>query len=639
MKSLGLLLGLLVSFSNGSGVPGFSGRIVVRDEDGYEEAAYQYATTSMPEGEMRPKMILYAQNDNDVIAAINYAKKNNVAIAVRTGGHQYSGASSAGGDNIQLDLSRTYLEYEWHDDTSLLRIGISWGLTELATKMSMAGLFVPHGVCGDVHLGGHMQTGGWGMRQRGFGLLGDHVQSFEIITADGNKRTVQRNAQTPDDKDLFYAVLGGSPGNFGVLTHVTLRVHRDSDHPDSRALYAVYLYSKPVLAAVSSVVAEMSEDDNLARDWDVIVTLQTSATLTDLLDHSISVDQDMINRLGLADNPTLPIDAILITMSWHNVVPGETFNATSSSNWFKKVTDAATSAGATQLAMVFDPSTHTPESVWGLTELFMNVREFAMPFNKSARATNSHTLVQDGWVDFLTNHIDAVITTPNSGLHLVLQWGVIGGRNSMFRNPPTGETAYSWRDTTAFVDMDAFYEVDPSNTAQQAAAAFEAGFAQLVGPSGIYSKTERRVLWGSFGDHTMHLVWPYYYENRAKYDRLVRIKQHVDPMNVFTPNTFVVGDDILFQPHGKLAKAKNGKVTDAEYAPKLAKECKSEFEALMNGKKQPPSGPSGKPVAIAAIPAAGAAIAVFLRRRRNRTPKPPSDANFVPASTEVAASV
>jgi FAD/FMN-containing dehydrogenase len=109
------------------------------------------------------------------------------------------------------------------------------------------GVFVPHGQCTDVHLGGHIQTGGYGQLGRSFGLIGDHVRALEIIDHASQEQEITRES----DPEQFYAWLGGSPGNMGVLTHVTLEVHRDSDYVGSMGLKVVHLYEEGMLKVSS----------------------------------------------------------------------------------------------------------------------------------------------------------------------------------------------------------------------------------------------------------------------------------------------------------------------------------------------------------------------------------------------------
>src|SRR3954468_3437520 len=88
-----------------SALPSFTGKFYVRGGPEYAEHAYQYATTSQPADVMSPALIVFAADDKDIVHAIKHARANNLGIAVRSGGHQYIGSSSTGGDNIHIDLS------------------------------------------------------------------------------------------------------------------------------------------------------------------------------------------------------------------------------------------------------------------------------------------------------------------------------------------------------------------------------------------------------------------------------------------------------------------------------------------------------------------------------------------------------
>jgi FAD/FMN-containing dehydrogenase len=82
------------------------------------------------------------------------------------------------------------------------------------------GLVTGFGDTGSVGLGGLVTGGGVGYLVRKHGLTIDNLLAAEIVTADGQVRTVDAEYEP----DLFWAIRGGG-GNFGVVTRFQLRLH------------------------------------------------------------------------------------------------------------------------------------------------------------------------------------------------------------------------------------------------------------------------------------------------------------------------------------------------------------------------------------------------------------------------------
>jgi FAD/FMN-containing dehydrogenase len=76
------------------------------------------------------------------------------------------------------------------------------------------------GGCPTVAVAGYMMGGGYGMTSRAFGIQCDLVEAVTVMLADGNIVMADEN----NHADLFWAIRGGTGGNFGVLLNITYKL-------------------------------------------------------------------------------------------------------------------------------------------------------------------------------------------------------------------------------------------------------------------------------------------------------------------------------------------------------------------------------------------------------------------------------
>ncbi|KAK7018277.1 FAD-binding PCMH-type domain-containing protein [Favolaschia claudopus] len=508
-------------------IAGLSGNQFLPSSKDYSEWQWQYATsTHEVDHDMNPGLIVQPHTKEDIKKVILYAKAHDKAIAIRTGGHQYSGASSTGPNNIQLDLRSTFrapadLVYVEKGTRSFVRASVSHSLGEFNAYLGKHHVFVPHGQCTQVHVGGHAQTGGYGQLGRSFGLFGDYIRTLEIIDHNGEEKEITRAS----DPELFYAWLGGSPGNLGVLTHFLLEVNRDSDYVGSLGLRAVHLYDTAKLRKLLGHLAEMSDDENFPRNYDLCISVLSASF--DILGLLGGLDEKMKEEhpeiFGHDGNPVWP-RMIVVYAQYVPFTPADKPDM----NFFEQL-----KTGCFFQSEVEKKPMSQLTSQW----IFRNTREFDLPYVKRTYVTKSKTLVKDGWVDWVVGRMDEIVEPSTNGQWLSAQLQCFGGKNSMFTRNANNGTSYSWRDSTMCMTIDNFHK--PEKKAE--AEAWEAkNDAEAIGPQGIFSKEDRRVLWGSYGSFDLDSVWETYYEDRPKYERLMRARKMADPNGTFTPNTFCV---------------------------------------------------------------------------------------------------
>ena len=160
-----------------------------------------------------PQLIVHAEIETDVIAALKFARKRGLHVTTRSGGHSTAGYSS--NDQIVIDTSR--ISHVLIDrDKRRARVGPGTNFRKFNLMLNEAGLHVPGGGCETVCVAGFMMGGGYGFTSRLFGMNCDKVHAVTMVTPRGD---VIRASAT-EHEDLFWAVRGGTGNQFGILTEI-----------------------------------------------------------------------------------------------------------------------------------------------------------------------------------------------------------------------------------------------------------------------------------------------------------------------------------------------------------------------------------------------------------------------------------
>ncbi len=194
------------------------GAVITPDDDGYDEARRVYNAMI----DRRPAVIVRCASAADVAAAVNFARENQLPLAVRGGGHSVPGFGTVD-DGVVADLSgMRSVQVDPEKRTARAEGGATWGGFNEATNAF--GLATTGGIISTTGVAGLTLGGGIGYLARGFGLSCDNLISAEVVTADG--RSVV--ASEDENADLFWAIRGGG-GNFGVATAMEFRLHPVKD--------------------------------------------------------------------------------------------------------------------------------------------------------------------------------------------------------------------------------------------------------------------------------------------------------------------------------------------------------------------------------------------------------------------------
>lgn len=160
----------------------------------------------------QPGLIVQCKSATDVANSVNFARENDLLLAIKGGGHNSAGTASCdGGMMIDLSLMQN-VEVNPNNNTVKAEGGCLLGKVDKATQEH--GLAVSSGIISHTGVGGLTLGGGMGWISRKHGFSVDNLISAEVVTAAGDIVTASKD----ENPDLFWALRGGG-GNFGIVTN------------------------------------------------------------------------------------------------------------------------------------------------------------------------------------------------------------------------------------------------------------------------------------------------------------------------------------------------------------------------------------------------------------------------------------
>jgi hypothetical protein len=188
-----------------------SGRVVQPGDGDWDEARLAWNLIA----DQRPAAVALVQSAEDIAAVIRFAAAHELHVTAQATGH---GAPPLGSlqDTLLIKTgAMRSLEVDREAGTARIEAGVLSG--ELGAAAQIAGRSSLPGFSSTVGAVGYTLGGGLGWLGRRYGFACNRVTAIELVSADGEQRTV--DAET--DADLFWALRGGG-GNYAIVTALQL---------------------------------------------------------------------------------------------------------------------------------------------------------------------------------------------------------------------------------------------------------------------------------------------------------------------------------------------------------------------------------------------------------------------------------
>lgn len=166
-----------------------------------------------------PFVIVYCENESDVVITYKAAIDNKLPIRVRAGGHDHEGECT-GTNVVLIDVSKM-ASLTIDPVTKIATIGPGIRFQTLTSKLAEQDVMIPHGTCATVGIAGFTMGGGWGPWTRKMGMCCEHLVGANILLGDGTLQKLDvKNGSVPE---LLWALRGGGGMSYGIITELRIQ--------------------------------------------------------------------------------------------------------------------------------------------------------------------------------------------------------------------------------------------------------------------------------------------------------------------------------------------------------------------------------------------------------------------------------
>jgi len=190
-----------------------AGRVATPNDSDWDQARMAWNLAA----DQTPEAVAFVESADDVAATVRFAAENGLRVAGQGTGHGAVALRSL--EDALLIKTERMRGVEIDAEAQTARVEAGTLVLELSEAAGAHGLSGLPGSSPDVGVVGFHLGGGLSWLGRRYGFACNRVRAIELVTADGEQRTI--NAE--NEPDLFWALRGGG-GDYGIVTALQLNL-------------------------------------------------------------------------------------------------------------------------------------------------------------------------------------------------------------------------------------------------------------------------------------------------------------------------------------------------------------------------------------------------------------------------------